>query len=131
MVIPKYFMGGIIGSGYIIPQGPDISEQDLYTSILDAADKGNEIAQAILDMLPISHYESVYTSSKYGVALRQNRLTRIILTPSHYPPSFKGRCMPELQRQAKAGHYTAMRLISKLARHRLLDPDFEIIDTGR
>ncbi len=128
--LPRRYLGAIVGNGYLVPADPDEPESNMFLKFLKAADEGDEMARAILDVMPISQHEGVYTRSKYGVAIHRDK-NQITLAHAHYPPSFKGKCMPELQRWARAGHYTARRLVAELTRTRMLDPDIEIYDTGR
>lgn len=129
--LPRRYLGGIVGNGYIIPVEPELHEDQLYTRVMDAADNGDETAQAILLSLPLTEYESTYTSSKYGVALHYSEDSAILrLRHSHYPKSFSGKCLPQLQRHAQQGRFTATRLVAAIARARMLNPEFQLIDNG-
>lgn len=122
-------MGAIIGNGYIVPADLGEFGQTMYVRILKAADDGDKTARAILDTMPISTYEDLYVRNKYGIGLYASKKGQsFILRHAHYPPSFKGKCWPELQRQAELGSYTARRLINKISRARFLDPDFQLQD---
>lgn len=129
--LPRRYLGGIVGNGYIIPADPNTDEHQLYVRVMGAADNGDETAQAILLSLPLTKYESTYTSSKYGVALHYSRDNTVLqLRHSHYPKSFSGKCLPQLQHHAQQGRFTASRLVAEIARARMLNPEFQLIDNG-
>lgn len=129
--LPKTYRGAHIGNGYLVSINPDVSEHEIYTTMMNAADVGDAIAQQILLALPYGNkYEIQHLRDATGVLMSFKGKDTLILEHGHFPHSFRGKCIPRVQAVAESGNATAIRLLAHIARQRICNPNFEVIDRG-